>query len=103
MLIQKEFIYVFGYDRTIVKYNYAKKEKDVIIKAKKSASAVKIVTCNADSGMPVKIAVSFTDSEVVLYDLNLNVLFSVYRQTSIEVIKMVQLSPIELLLFHREG
>lgn len=89
MIVQKEFIFVFGYDKTIVKFNYAKKEKEVVIKTKKSATAAKLIKCNADTMMPLKIAVAYSDSEVVLYDLDLNVLFSVYRQTQIEVIRMV--------------
>lgn len=79
-----------------------RKEKVALIDVTKRITAAKKITCS-DTSMPFKIVVSFADGEVVLYDLDLKLLFSVQRHTLCEIIKIVQLSPGELLCFYKEG
>lgn len=102
MLCYKEFIFTFGYDKSVAKFNFMRKEKMVRVDLGKTATAAKLIKCS-DTMMPVKIAVAFIDGEVALYDLELNVLFQVARQTNNEIIKLVQLSPVELICFQKEG
>jgi len=73
-----------------------------LVDVTKRITAAKKITCS-DTSMQFKIVVSFADGEIVLYDLYLNILFSVQRHTNSEIIKIVQLSPGELLCFYKEG
>ena len=102
MLVHKEFVFIFGYDKTITKFNFMRKEKICTIDVLKSVTAVKLIKCS-DGMMPYKVVVAFADGEIVLYDTDLNVLFSVHRQTNNEIIKIVQLSPNEIICFQKEG
>lgn len=76
--MHKEFLFTFGYDKTIVKVNFMRKEKVALVDVTKRVTAVKLIHCS-DAMMPYKIVAAFADGEIVLYDLDLKVLFSVIR------------------------
>ena len=52
---------------------------------------------------PVKLVASFTDGDIVLYDTDLNVLCHTNRSDSEPILKLISLSPTEILCFQKNG
>ena len=74
MICYKEYVFTFGYDNSVSKFNFMRKDKLTRIELGKTVTAAKLIKCS-DTLMPVKIAISYADGEVALYDLELSMLF----------------------------
>ena len=73
MVSHKEFIYSYGYDKTLMKYNFMSKNKECWIEVQSHINCLKLIKTD-DSRIPIKLVASFSDGDVCLYDLDLNVL-----------------------------
>jgi WD40 repeat protein len=73
MVSHKEYIYSYGYDKVLMKYNFMSKNKECWIEVQSHISCLKLIKTD-DGRIPIKIVASFSDGDVCLYDLDLNVL-----------------------------
>lgn len=79
-----------------------RKEKICWVDVKSHVTALKLINCS-EVEMPHKLIVAFLDGDIVLYDMDLNVLCTTTRTSYNEIIRIVSLSPVEVLCFYREG
>ena len=58
LLCHKEFIYSYGYDKTIVKFNFMRKERVCCVEVTSHVTALKLIKCS-EGEMPFKIIAAF--------------------------------------------
>lgn len=72
MLVYKDFIYSYGYDMRLAKYNYKTKQLDAFIELPECRmTAMKLLKASTGEEKS-RLAVAFLSGEVALYDLALN-------------------------------
>ena len=76
MLCHKEFIFSYGYDMKLVKYNFKNKTQDKVMTVDSNITALKLLK-TLDEANKVKVAASFSNGQITVYDLNLVALKSV--------------------------
>jgi len=102
MVIYKEFLISYGYSRTLVKFNFMKKQFDCWLETSSYLTNLKLLKTN-DKSMPVKLIASFTDGDIVLYSVDLTVLCHINRSNLEPVLRIISLSLTESLCFYRDG
>ena len=102
MVTNKEIIFSYGYEKTLMKYNFMQKTKECWIEVQSHINCLKLIKTN-DKMTPVKLVASFTDGDIVLYDTDLNVLCHTNRSDSEPILKLISLSPTEILCFQKNG
>ena len=98
MVTNKEIIYSYGYEKTLMKYNFMSKSKECWIEVQFHINCLKLLKTN-DKSIPVKLVASFSDGDICLYDLDLNVLCHTNRSDAFPMLKLISLSPSEILCF----
>ena len=102
MVTNKEIIYSYGYERTLMKYNFMSKSKECWIEVQFHINCLKLLKTN-DKSTPVKLVASFSDGDICLYDLDLNVLCHTNRSDAYPILKLISLSSTEILCFQKNG
>lgn len=70
MRCYKEFVFSFGFDKKLVKYNFKSKALEQSIFIDCSITALKILK-TVDDNNKVKLAAALINGTIALYDLNL--------------------------------
>lgn len=80
MSVHKDYIYSYGHDQRLVKFNFKTKALDSFIELDHKATAFKLLKTPMDdsaTGGKFKLALSFNNGEISLFDLSLNMLITV--------------------------
>jgi len=108
MIGHKEYIFTYGYDAMLVKFNFKTKHLEnsvsMLEKGGGKLTSMKIIKTTEES-YKYKIATASINGQISLFDLNLKILRSVNGkiQMNEEVISIVNLSNTEFLSFTKEG
>lgn len=102
IVIYKEFLITYGYSRSLVKFNFMKKQHQCWIETASYLTNLKLLKTN-DKSHPVKLIASFTDGDIVLYSIDLSVLCHINRSVQEPVLRIICLSHSESLCFYRDG
>lgn len=73
MVIYKEFLFTYGYSKTLVKFNFMKKKYESWLETSSYMTNLKLLK-TSDKSTPVKLIASFADGDIVLYNTELDVL-----------------------------
>ena len=76
MISHKEFIFSYGYDMKLAKYNFKTKQLETFIEVESHMTALKLLK-TIDEANKIKIAAAYVNSTITLYDLNLSPLKNV--------------------------
>jgi hypothetical protein len=68
MICHKEFIFSYGYDMRLAKYNFKNKVLENSIEAESSITAIKLLK-TVDEHNKYKVATSSINGNITLYDL----------------------------------
>ena len=102
IVIYKEYLITYGYSRTLVKFNFMKKQYQCWLETASYLTNLKLLKTN-DKTHPVKLIASFSDGDIVLYSVDLAVLCHINRSVQEPVLRIICLSLSESLCFYRDG
>jgi hypothetical protein len=106
----KEFVFSYGYDAQLQKYNFKTKQLEVSFALEQQMTSLKLLKTvgtggnQEDPAQRLKLAAGFVNGQIILYDLNLNELQTVtLKAINEEVIQLINMSNTEFLSFTKEG
>eukprot|EP00347_Sterkiella_histriomuscorum_P005755 403355392 len=103
MSFHKEFIFSYGYDMRLMKYNFKDKKLECQQLMESSVTAMKLLKTLEESYRH-KLAVGFLNGQILLYDLNLLPLKNIQvKSVNEEIIQLINISNTEFLCFTKEG
>lgn len=70
MVCHKEYIYSYGYDMKLAKFNFKNKTLDLTIQPEYNITALKLLK-TIDESNKFKVAAAASNGNIILYDLNL--------------------------------
>lgn len=103
MSFHKEFIFSYGYDMRLMKYNFKDKKLENQQQMDQPVTAMKLLKTLEESHRH-KLAVGFLNGQIMVYDINLVPLKSVQiKSVNEEIIQLINISNTEFLSFTKEG
>ena len=105
MLVIGEILYTYGYDKTIVKYNFKTEEKLCMVQCSKHIDTMKIIKHGTGDFAQIRLAVSQSNGVITVYDESLHRLNqkSIWTYSQDHVLNLISVSHDELLSFHKDG